>query len=127
MVRLLLSVTRRLPIVLAGLAVAFAVQRWFWFHTLPRHASARYCGNCFLSAVGIPTEMGLIGLLVVGFSLLRVPYSSANSVFYWACAAVGVLLTPAVIGLPLFAFAFVVLMLPVIKAMFNGAITTIRS
>jgi len=28
----------------AVLGIWFAVERWSWFHALPRHASARFCG-----------------------------------------------------------------------------------
>jgi hypothetical protein len=80
-----------------------------------------------LAAVGVPTELGLLGLLVVGVSLLKVRYSGANNFFYWSCAAVGVFLTPVVIGLPLFAFAFFVLVLPVMSAIFKEAVTAFRS
>jgi hypothetical protein len=116
-----LFVTSRLPLVFGVLGVWFAVERWFVFHTLPRYAPARFCGNCFLAFVGVPTELGLLGLLVAAFSLLEIPYCGRN-VIYWCCAAVGVLFTPVGIGIPLFAFAFLMLMLPITSALFKGAI-----
>lgn len=100
------------------LGVWFAVERWSWFHALPRRASARYCLNCFLGSVGVPTELGLLGILVMASSLLQIPYR--RNVTWWSCAALGVLLTPAVVGAPLFAFACLALMLPITRALFNG-------
>src|SRR2546423_151467 len=114
MVSFFLFLASRLPMALGVLGIWFAVERWFWFHTLPRHASARICGNCFLAAVGVPTELGLLGLLVLSVSLLKIPYRNRN-VIHWCCAAAGIFLTPAVIGVPLFAFAFLALMLPIMS------------
>ncbi len=114
-------VASRIPVAFGVLGVWFAIQRWLWFHTLPRHASARFCGNCFLAAVGVPTELGLIGLLVVAVSFFKIPYRGRNMI-YWCSTAVGVLLTPEVIGVPLFAFAFLMLMLPITNVLFKGAI-----
>ncbi len=115
-------VASRLPLAFGVLSVWFAVQRWRWFHTLPRYAPARFCGNCFLAAVGVPTELGLLGLLVVAVCLLKIPFHGRN-VIYGCCAAVGVLLTPALIGVPLFAFAFLMLIPPITSAMFKGALS----
>jgi hypothetical protein len=39
----------------------FAVKRWLWYSHLPGHADARICGNCFMAAVGIPSELALMG------------------------------------------------------------------
>jgi hypothetical protein len=120
MIPFFLSVASRLPMAVSVLSVWFAVERWLWFRTLPRHAPARFCGNCFFAAVGVPTELGLLGLLVVAVSVLKIPYSVRN-VIYWCCVVLGVLLTPAVIGVPLFAFGFLVLMMPITTALFKGA------
>ena|ERR1700722_11513515 len=98
------SVASYLPSLLGVLGVWFAVERWLWFHNLPRHASARFCGNCFLAAVGVPTELGVLSLVLAFGSVLKVPYRGAYVACWW-CAAVGVLFTPAVLGLPLFASA----------------------
>ena len=103
MVPLFLFVASRLPMAFGVLGVWFAVERLLWFHALPRHAPARFCGNCFLAAVGVPTELGLLGLIVVAVSLLKTCVSDRN-VPYWCGAALGVLLTPVMIGIPLFAF-----------------------
>ena len=86
---------------------------------MPRHAPARFCGNCFLAAVGVPTELGLLRLLVVAVSVLKIPYCVRN-VIYWCCVVLGVLLTPEVIGVPLFAFGFLVLMTPITTGLFKG-------
>jgi hypothetical protein len=104
---------------LGVLGVWFAVERWLWFHTLPRHADARLCGNCFLAAVGVPTELELLGLVVAGASLVKVPYSYRDATCWWLAA--GIFLTPAVIGVPLFAFAFVALTVSIVSAGFKGA------
>jgi hypothetical protein len=87
--------------------------------------SSTICGNCFLAVIGVPTELGLTGLLVVAVSLFKIPYCSTN-VFYWCCAMIGVALTPAVIGLPLFAFAFLALLLPVMNVLLKRAATVFR-
>ena len=97
MVSFFLFVARRLPMAFGALGIWFAVERWSRFHTLPRHASARFCGNCFLAAVGVPTELGLLGLLVLAISLLKIPCCNRN-VIPWCCAAMGIFLTPAIIG-----------------------------
>ena len=126
MVSFFLFVASRLPMAFGALGIWFAFERWSWFHTLPRHASARFCGNCFLAAVGVPTELGLLGLLVLAISLLKIPYGNRN-VIPWCGAAIGIFLTPAIIGVPLFAFAFLALMLPVTSTAYKGAVAMIRS
>jgi hypothetical protein len=114
------SAARRLPLLLAVLGLCFAVERWLGFHTLPRHAPVRFCGNCFLAAVGVPTELGMLGILLACGSLLKVPYRGEYLVCWW-CAAAGVLFTPAVLGLPLFAFAFLGLMIFLTNTLFKRA------
>jgi len=120
MIRLFFFAAKRLPIAFGVLGVWFAIHRWLWFHTLPSHAPARFCGNCFLAAVGVPTELGLLGLLAVARSLLGFPCNS-RTVMYGCFAAMGILLTPHVIGVPLFAFAFLMLLL-FITSVFKGAV-----
>ena len=117
-----------LPFLVSGLRMAFgvlgiwfAVERWFWFHTLPKYASARFCGNCFLAAVGVPTELGLVGLLVLAVSSLKIPYCNRNVVL-WGCAVLGIFLTPQLIGVPLFAFAFLALLPSVVSAIYKRAV-----
>jgi hypothetical protein len=124
MVPFFLFVVNRLPMALGIFGVWFAVERWFWFRTLPKHASARFCGNCFLAAVGVPTELGLLGLIVLGASLLKIPKND-RSLICWCCAAAGVLLTPEVIGVPMFAFAFAVMMLPITAVLLKGAVRVV--
>ena len=119
MVRLLVSATRGLAIALAVLVVAFAVQSWRWFRALPGYAPARRCGNCFFAAVGVPTELALVGLLVIAILLLKIP-SRADDILYWICAVAGVLLTPMVVGVPPFAFAFLVLTHRCLSAVFKA-------
>jgi hypothetical protein len=126
MVSFFLFVASRLPMAFGLFGVWFAVERWFWFHTLPRHASTRFCGNCFLAAVGVPTELGLLGLLMFAGSLLKIPYFNRNA-STWFFAAVSILLTPALIGVPLFAFAILALLLPVMSAVYRGAVAMVRS
>jgi hypothetical protein len=124
MVPFFLFVVNRLPLAFGIFGVWFAVERWFWFQTLPRHAPARFCGNCFLAAVGVPTELGLLGLIVLGASSLKIPKND-RSLICWCCAAVGILLTPAVIGVPVFAFAFLVLIFPIVVVIFDGAVSVV--
>ncbi len=111
--------THWLPLTLAVLAICVAVERWLWFQTLPRLPDARLCGNCFLAAVGIPIELGMLGSITASSCLLKIPFRSRFS--SWCCAVVGVLLTPAVFGVPLFAFAFLALALSIAKAGFKTA------
>jgi|SRR5579862_7991036 len=93
--------TRRLlPLAFGVAGFWFAAERWLWFHNLPRYASARFCGNCFLGVVFLPTELALLGLLMAASSMLKIPDGSAA-----ACGAVGVLLTPILVGIPLLACA----------------------
>lgn len=122
MVPFLLSVARRISVLLGVFAVWFAVERWLWFHTLPRHASPRFCGNCFLAAVGVPTELGLLGLFVIGVSFLKVRFCLEH-VSYCCFAAVGVFLTPAIIGVPVFAFGFLSLVLTMKSGRLRGPVS----
>lgn len=95
--------------VLAGVAgsaaIAFAISRWFWFHHLPRFASARFCGNCFLATVGVPMELGLLGILLVSIGMSKSPLRW-RSLLGWLLAAAGIYLTPEVLGVPIFLFGF---------------------
>src|SRR5882762_4669149 len=110
----------RLPALLGLLSVWLAAERWLWYLALPRFASARFCGNCFLAAVGVPTELALLGLLLVSGFLLGIhPQGSDAAVL--APAALGVLLTPMVLGVPLFAVPFLVLLWRTIKALLEKA------
>jgi hypothetical protein len=123
MVAFVRLLTRWLPLPVGVLGVWFAVERWLWFQTLPRLADARLCGNCFLAAVGIPIELGMLGFVMASGSLLKIPLRSRY--IAWCCAAIGVLLTPAVFGVPLFAFTFLALVLPITNTVFKKAIRTV--
>jgi hypothetical protein len=39
-----------------------------------------------------------------------------GDVFRWCCVSAGILLTPAVLGVPVFAFGYLMLVLPVMNA-----------
>ena len=100
-----LKFAARLMILVAGLmAIAFAISRWFWFHHLPRFASARFCGNCFLATVGVPTELGLLGILLISsLPMSRSPWRW-RSLVDWLLVAAGICFTPEVLGVPVFLF-----------------------
>jgi len=76
---------------------------------LPQRAPARYCGNCFFAAVGTPVELALLGLLLAARAVAAIPYDRDNSV-YWFCAVAGMLWSPMIIGIPVFAIAFIALL-----------------
>src|SRR5262245_5447577 len=86
---------------------AFAVERWLWYSQLPLHREARICGNCFLTTVGIPTEVALMGTLLMLIVAVRVRFT-ADDAFRWCCMVAGALLTPWIIGLPIFGFSLLV-------------------
>jgi hypothetical protein len=115
LVRLLSSL---LPFVSAALAVGFAVQRWLWFRTLPRFSPVRFCGNCFLGVMGVPTELALLALLWAFVSLLGIR-SDGDEAVYWCSALAGILLTPFVIGMPVFVFGFLALVFLTVKSLFT--------
>jgi hypothetical protein len=58
------------------------------------------------------TELGLLGLLLVAGSLLRFPCNS-RTVMCACFAGLGVLLTPDVIGVPIFAVTLLMLLLSI--------------
>lgn len=90
---------------LAGLAaIAFALDRWIWFHTLPASSWARRCGNCQAAALWVPLEIGAAGLLaaVAAAGVLR---PRQGDVVLWMGLALGILTTPAVVGVPPFVIA----------------------
>ena len=94
---------------LGTLGIWYAVDRWLWYQTLPIYASARICGNCFSAFVGVPFALGLLGLLLVTAALSILRLRRRDRV-YWCCAVAGILLTPHLIGVPLFAFGFLALL-----------------
>jgi hypothetical protein len=126
MIPCLFFVTRRLPLAFGILGIWFAVERWCWFHTLPRRASARWCGNWFLAAVGVPTELGLLGVLVAVASIVEIPNRNRDFI-WWFCAVLGVRLTPEVVGVPLFAFDFLALLLPITSVLFKRVARVVGS
>jgi hypothetical protein len=92
------------PIFICALCVSFAINSLVWLHGLPRSSSGRYCGNCFLAAIGVPIELGLLAVLWTLASVLNIRWRGTNAV-YWCCALVGILLTPVALGFPLFVFS----------------------
>ena len=106
--------------------VWFGVERWPWFRRLPRFADARLCGNCFLASVGVPSEIGLLGLLLVAVLALRVR-PNGTDILWWCCALVGVLLTPFIIGVPVFTYSFIALVWPSVKSgLVKGGLFVLR-
>jgi hypothetical protein len=82
---------------------SLAAHQITWYLDLPRHASARFCGNCFLSSVGVPVEIALLAMACAGAAWVGRRHSGQEAVC-WFCAAAGILATPMVIGVPLFLF-----------------------
>jgi hypothetical protein len=105
-----------LRIALGLVGIWFAFYQWLWFLKLPKHASARFCGNCFLGAVGIPIELGLLGLLLAAGPLLGIHFGRDRLVD-WGLAAIGVLMTPYVLGVPVFVVSFLCLAHPIVAAL----------
>jgi hypothetical protein len=77
----------------------------------------RICGNCFLGAVGVPTELALLGLLWMFVSFLGIR-SDRRDAFYWCCALVGIPFSPAIVGLPMFVFGFLAIVFLTMKRLF---------
>jgi hypothetical protein len=82
---------------IAGLlGIWFGVRRWLWYQTLPRHAPARFCGNCFLAAVGVPVELGLVGMLLALIVVFNVRPRS-DDFYAWLSIAIAIVAKPSVI------------------------------
>jgi hypothetical protein len=93
---------------LSAFAICAAVYRWVWFQNLPKLSTVRQCEDCFLAIVGVPTETGLLGLLIVLASVFRVHWVPWTSIF-WCSAMAGVVLTPFAVGMPLFLGSYLAL------------------
>lgn len=115
MVLIPIRVAGRWPLAAGVVGVWFAAERCFWFYALPSSSISGHCGICFLAMAGVPEELGLLGLIIAAMCLLRIPYFRGRA-FDWILAAAGVGLTPFVLGVPLFAFAFLLLVAPILKA-----------
>ena len=68
--------------------------------------AAALCGyahlrNCYMATVGMAFEFGLLGIVLVAASLR---YHSQRGGLWWCSAVAGVLTTPMLFGVPLFAF-----------------------
>lgn len=96
----------------------FAADRWFWFNALPPRASPRWCGNCFLGAVGIPTEVGLLGALLVVGSIAMI--HTRRDICSWIAAILGIALTNAGIGVVLFTAAYGALVTSRLKTLYQA-------
>jgi len=68
-----------------------------------------------LAAVGVPNELVLLRLLLVLGCLLKIPYRRSDLI-YWCCAALGIVFTPIVFGVPLFLFGFLKLVVQIVNA-----------
>ena len=108
------DLARFLVPVLGVVGMSLAINRWLCYRTLLRFADARLCGNCFLAAVGVLIELGLLGMFLLLACVLNV--GMRGDVFGWCCVSAGILLTPAVLGVPVFAFGYLVLVPPVMTA-----------
>lgn len=90
---------------LAGLAaVAFAVDRWIWFQSVPASSWIRRCGNCQAAALWVPLELGVAGFLAAAAAagVLRL---RQGDVVLWMVLALGLVTTPSVVGVLPFAVA----------------------
>jgi len=84
-------------VVLAGLAaVAFAVDRWIWFQSVPASSWARRCGNCQAAALWVPLEIGIMGISVLTASTIRVRWRWSDALNL-AIICFGILATPFLI------------------------------
>src|ERR1035438_6482760 len=120
MQRILRITARWIQILLSVVPVCFAIERLVWLRHLPRSASARWCGNCLMGAVGVPIEVGLLGIVWVTAALLRVRWSSIDAV-WWCSAVVGIVLSPLILGVPVFVFALVALLWSTLKGALRRA------
>ena len=77
-----------------------------------------------MGPVGVPIELGLLGLLLASGSLLRLRSDGAEMV-YWCLAVVGVVLTPMIWGVPLFGFCFLALTVRRVKQLYNKKVATV--
>src|SRR5579864_1112839 len=108
---------------LAAMAIAgmllcwWAVVRWNWYCGLPRMSSVRFCGNCFLAYVGVPLELGSVGLILIVRALLSptCPWSRSE-VPWWLLLIFGLLGTPGLISMPFFLVAYGALSLSTARA-----------
>ena len=95
----------RFLVVLVGLAaVAFAVDRWIWFQSVPASSWTRRCGNCQAAALWVSLEIGVAGFLAAAAVAASLRPHQGDIVL-WMVLALGILTTPAVVGVLPFAIA----------------------
>ena len=73
-----------------------------------------------MGAVGVPIELGLLGIVWVTASLLRVRWSGIDAV-WWCSAVVGIVLSPLILGVPVFVFALIALLWSTLKGALRSA------
>jgi hypothetical protein len=115
MTLILVQLLGRLPLAAGLMGVWFAVEQNSHYCVLSRNSMVRRCGNCFLSAAGVPIELALLGLVVSAMCVLRIPYFRGR-VTDWLLAAAGVVIPPMVVGVPLFASGLLFLLAPILRA-----------
>jgi hypothetical protein len=108
------GISRWFSLAFGGAGMWLGAERWLWYRKLPRFSAPRLCGNCFLTAVGMPHEIGLLGLILVSRSIMGVDWNRDDIPWLYG-ALIGVYSTPAVVGLPIFVICFLALISPVIK------------
>lgn len=82
--------------------------RWQWYGGLPPRAAARWCGNCMMAAIGVPTEAGLVGATLVLRAAIppRRRRGWAANLVYAVTMFTGMVLTPMLLGIPIFAWVW---------------------
>lgn len=108
MLRLFRGLLRRLPLVLSLIAICFAIDRWLWLQSLPRHSPARFCWNCRPADVDIVIELGLCGAVIVLASLFHVPWRRSD-IPNWCIVGIGIASKPLIIGHLIFALGLFIL------------------
>ncbi|MGC4051115.1 MAG: hypothetical protein QM757_17265 [Paludibaculum sp.] len=98
------------PIVRSAARILTALTLCVWaansthsYSKLPPLHWARRCGNCFLGAVGVPIEAGIVRILLLWLSYaVPAPEERRLVLWTWVFLILGVVLTVFVIGLPIF-------------------------
>ena len=68
----------------------------------------------------MPIELGLLGIVWVTASLLRVCWSGLDAV-WWCSAVVGIVLSPFIIGVPIFVLSLIALLWSTLKSALRNA------
>lgn len=101
----------------AGTAcIVYGIERIQALPSFP--ARTLKCANCWLAATVMPVETAALGVLLVWMSFLGVRFL-AKHVFAFAMLVAGIVFTPILIGVPLFALGLGMLAFAFIPALFR--------